>query len=505
MDSCFQNLKDDRYNKMVSEYLEYVDPGLPETDAPAKDVVIIGAGCAGLAAGLLLKERGHRVRIFEASQRVGGRVKTFRDEFTGDLYGEAGAMRLPSHHLLLMAWLKRMKMPLRPFYNISIDPATSDQGQAATQTFQTFVYINGVKLRLAEYLNQKNKVFGFPLKEGEGEKTVQELIDDAISPLLAWREIDREAGWQRIIDEYGEFSVRRFFVETTDYSEGAIELIGLVANLESRMMTSFIQSYIELSNINSTVKYWEIPGGSDRFTSAFLPYLEDEITFGKRMYRLQWQGNGERRATAWFDDGSSASAEAVIVTMPFSALRFVDVEPRFSHYKRQAIRELHYDSSTKVLLEFSRRFWEKDDGIFGGGNITDLPSRFVYFPGDKMGSEEGGVVLASYTWADDASRWDSLPAEERYRYALDNLAKIHGEQIREYYVGGATQSWMQDPYAMGEAAIFAPGQLELLHPHIGIAEGNVHFAGEHTSLKHAWIEGALQSGMRTAMEVNCNC
>ena len=113
-------------------------------------------------------------------------------------------------------------------------------------------------------------------------------------------------------------------------------------------------------------------------------------------------------------------------------------------------------------------------------------------------------MLASYTWGDDALRWDSLTPDERYRYALDGVSAIHGEHIRQYYIQGATQSWLEDNYAYGEAAIFAPGQLEHLHPHIAGSEGNVHFAGEHTSLKHAWIEGAMDSGIRTALEVNEN-
>jgi monoamine oxidase len=61
---------------------------------------------------------------------------------------------------------------------------------------------------------------------------------------------------------------------------------------------------------------------------------------------------------------------------------------------------------------------------------------------------------------------------------------------------------MEDYYAFGEAAVFSPGQMTSLHPHIPSPEGLVHFAGEHTSLKHAWIEGALESGVRSALEVH---
>ena len=115
----------------------------------------------------------------------------------------------------------------------------------------------------------------------------------------------------------------------------------------------------------------------------------------------------------------------------------------------------------------------------------------------------GGVVLASYTWADDAARWDSMDADQRYEFALRGLQDVHGDRIAAFYTGrGQTQSWMNDPYAFGEAAVFLPNQLLELHLHTATVEGPLHFAGEHTSVKHAWVEGALESAVRAALEVH---
>ncbi|HEX8430660.1 MAG TPA: FAD-dependent oxidoreductase, partial [Longimicrobium sp.] len=261
------------------------------------------------------------------------------------------------------------------------------------------------------------------------------------------------------------------------------------------------------------------------------------------------------------------TADVAIVTIPFSSLRHVIVDPLFSYKKRRAIIELHYDSATKVLLEFSRRWWEfteedwkreldairpglyehfeaggegqgssallgADPGVdetriagrekafyaelrhqnprqqeathvFGGGTITDNPNRFIYYPSHRVEGSEGGVVLASYSWADDAARWDSMSDDERYAFALRGLQSIHGARIEVFYTGkGQTQSWLRNRYAFGEAAVFTPGQLTQFHPSIPTPEGPVHFAGEHTSLKHAWVEGAIESAIRAALEVN---
>ena len=57
-------------------------------------------------------------------------------------------------------------------------------------------------------------------------------------------------------------------------------------------------------------------------------------------------------------------------------------------------------------------------------------------------------------------------------------------------------------FAGGAFALFEPSQQSLLYQHIIAPEGRLHFAGEHTSLCHAWIQGAIESGLRAALEVN---
>ncbi|MEU8994710.1 FAD-dependent oxidoreductase [Streptomyces caniferus] len=113
------------------------------------------------------------------------------------------------------------------------------------------------------------------------------------------------------------------------------------------------------------------------------------------------------------------------------------------------------------------------------------------------------MVLAGYSWSDDAARWDSFDDAERYSYALSNLQTVHGRRIEVFYTGaGQTQSWLRDPYACGEAAVYTPHQMTSFHLDAVRAEGPVHFAGEHVSLKHAWIEGAVETAVRAALTVH---
>lgn len=132
--------------------------------------------------------------------------------------------------------------------------------------------------------------------------------------------------------------------------------------------------------------------------------------------------------------------------------------------------------------------------------MTDLPIRNLYYT--DWGKETGrGVLLVSYTWSEDAQRWGSLTPRDRIEQALENVAVIHPQITAEFEVG-ISYMWHDDEFASGAFALFDPGQQTLLHDAIVALEGRFHFAGEHASLYHAWIQGAIESGLRAAIEVH---
>src|SRR6266542_6027900 len=111
------------------------------------------------------------------------------------------------------------------------------------------------------------------------------------------------------------------------------------------------------------------------------------------------------------------------------------------------------------------------------------------------------MLLASYTWGQDALRWGSMGEGERIEQALEDVAKIHPEIEDEFEVG-ASHAWFSDPFAGGAFALFEPGQQTELQEAITKSEGRLYFAGEHCSLWHAWIQGALESGIRAAKDIH---
>jgi monoamine oxidase len=97
-------------------------------NGPAKKVLILGAGMAGLVSGYELSKLGHQVTILEARPWPGGRVHTFRDWFQDGLYAEAGAARIPDDHDLTLKYVKEFDLPLEPFYPAALKAVRFDHG-----------------------------------------------------------------------------------------------------------------------------------------------------------------------------------------------------------------------------------------------------------------------------------------------------------------------------------------------------------------------------------------
>jgi monoamine oxidase len=523
------------------EYLNIlIDRGLPRTASPKK-ILIVGAGIAGLAAAALLKDAGHRVTVIEANgNRTGGRIKTFRGVFSDkSLHAEAGAMRLPDFHPLVLALADKLAVKRHLFYNADVAPGARPVGPVPPVVYQAFtgerwtngsptrfsapaatmrslIQVNGMRVTRRGYADSPgavNRSFGAPVAT-----TVSAAVDRALAPVTVPSDLaidDKVDAWARVIGTFDDYSTHRYLVEHAGWDLARVQAAGTLENMTSRLHYSLIPTLMDRAIINPTSRYWELEGGTASLTDRLTKSLGGAVRFDRRMTRLVQTAGGVRiETTAESGDEESCdgrpeapretfTGDYAIITAPFSALRFCEFRPLLSYPKRRAITELHYDSATKVLLEFKNRFWERGaHGFTGGGCVTDSPNRFTYFPSQVEGSK-GGVVLASYTWSDDAMRWDSLTEGERYAFALDNLARLFGRRVYDEFTGsGATQSWARARYALGEAAIFTPGQLHEHHGATRTVEGRVHFAGEHTSLKPAWIEGALESAVRAGLEVH---
>jgi monoamine oxidase len=450
-------------------------------DQPGKRVVVIGAGMAGLVAAYELARAGHDPVVLEAQNRVGGRVYTLR-KFAPGLYAEAGAMRIPRVHDLTLGYIEHFGLATRPF--LMGNP-------------KGLVHVGGKRMT-AEQADMTPDELGFVVAEHERGRSAFALWEEATKDLKAMLEADPVAGWAHIVKEYDGYTLREF-LEFKGFSEGAIEMYGVMNFVESGINNAVTEEFREDFG-KAYEDMQEIVGGTDRLPNAFYTEIADRIRFGAEVHAIDQDDDS---VTVHFKTEAgrySVSGDYAVMTLPFSVLRQVEVMTPFSREKQRAIRQLNYSASTKVLFQVSERIWETDDGIFGGATVTDLPIRRMNYPTPDPTTKRG-MLLASYTWDQDAARWGAMDEETRLEEALEDVSKIH-PRIRDVYEVGASHAWYDDRFANGAFALFEAGQQTQLQEAIVSPEGRIHFAGEHCSLYHAWIQGALESGLRAARAIH---
>ncbi|XP_028275811.1 L-amino-acid oxidase-like [Parambassis ranga] len=479
-DPLFECLQDTDY----SELLDIVEKGLPPTKTP-RHVAIIGGGIAGLTAAKFLEDAGHKVTIVEASHRIGGRVETFRNRKEG-WYAEVGAMRIPSFHKILLSFVSKLQIPLNHFIQDDIN---------------TYYLVNG-ELQKTYTVENNPDVLNYTLFDREKGKTAAQLYSQAL-----WKVRDdlKAIGCSAMLDKYDSYTVKEYLVKEGNLSRGALKMIGDILNENSLFYTSLLEMLYIQSDINDNTEYFEVTDGFEHLPRAFYGVLNATVLLNSKVKLINQRSGSNVTVTYqdWSHSGSltNLTVDYVLVTATAKATLFIDFQPPLSGDKMEALRSVHYASSTKVVLSFRQRFWEQE-GIRGGKSITDRPSRFIYYPSHSFPGTDAGALLASYTCSDDSTLFQGISEEELMAVVLEDLVKIHGEDIRPLWTGGLVKKWGLDPYSLGAFALFTPYQQGHYARELFQSEGRVHFAGEHTATPHGWIETAMKSALRAAKNIN---
>ena len=175
------------------DLLSTVRFGLQPRATNPKKVVVVGAGMAGLVAGYELQRAGHEVTILEARNRIGGRILTLREPFSNGLYAEAGAMRLPTTHILTQTYIKQFGLQTTEFTKSSAN---------------SFYHLHGRRYLMSD-VSRDPACLGLDLTGPNGEQTVFQLWDDMVRPIIERLAAD-EGYWDECLSQYGDLSVYDF-------------------------------------------------------------------------------------------------------------------------------------------------------------------------------------------------------------------------------------------------------------------------------------------------------
>lgn len=464
----------------VSGLLRATDWIRPDSGFTPHKIIVIGAGLAGLSAAYELTEAGHDVTVLEARARPGGRVYTLREPFADGLHAEAGAGRIPDNHTFTLRYAKLFGLALDPFQPASL-----------AHTY----YIGGQRFQVPPGGDLDLTRVPLELTPAERKLGLAGLWQRYVTPVLPEIGDPTAPGWPA-------HSLRRFdrvtfagFLEAQGASPAATTLLEMPFSRPHEERLSALWWLRDTALERGEQGRYKIRGGNDLLPRAFAARLASKIRYGAAVTGIAHDERSVRVAYAQAGIPQHASGDFLVCAIPFSVLRTLEVSPAFGATKRRAISELPYDSVTRVYLQVRRRYWEQS-GLNGFG-ITDLPEEIWQGTFDQPGSR---AILTSYMFGAQAQRVAAMEPDRRVAFMIDHVEDVL-PGVREHIELGTSWSWDEEPWSRGAYAIFEPGQFFSLLPHVARPEARIHFAGEHTSAWHGWMQGALESGNRVAREI----
>jgi monoamine oxidase len=418
-------------------------------------VIIVGAGIAGLTAAFELMNAGHDVTVLEARMRPGGRVHTLRDDFSDGLYAEGGAYDLSDAYTLLHHYIR--------LFNVVRAGTSPDWPYQLSKEERDL----GPEGLLDKYMAAAAGQIRDPLTPGWPDSAARQLDAVTVNELL------RKHG----------------------ASEGVISLLRMTFLGEDFDYVSALQDMTWQPFLVRGKAWGKLRGGNDQLPRAFAERLGPRMRYGAAVRKVSQDKDKVRLSVSRAGLLEQVEADRVVLTIPFSVLRNVELDSSFSPEKRIAISRLRYTSITRVYLQSRTRFWTQQ-GISGFAD-TDLPVRTIVDHTDTQAGTR--AILGTETTGPNALAAAGMSPDERLRWGLDNVSKVYPE-ITQNFEGGTSVVWDQEPWSLGASAYYAPGEMTTMFPHVASVEGRVHFAGEHTSTLFV-MEGAAQSGVRVAHEI----
>lgn len=445
-----------------------------------QNILILGAGVAGMSAAIELIKLGHEVKIIEAQTRAGGRIKTLRSPLAEGLYADLGAARIPENHDWTMKYIQQ--------YGLKLELFNPPQGK----------YIDLIKGKKINYtIDHPADLKDYPvnLTEEEFSKGMMGIWNDSLKELMENTGDPKSLDWPpSSIAKYDQYSFKEL-IEKMGYSKSYSDAVNIGWETEKGMDMSVIELVREIQLSGLATRY-KIIGGNDLLPAKMAEELANHIRYGVRVLDIQ---QNENEAIVYISQGnerSSLIADWVICSFPLPVIRKMDFVKTLSYEKKMAIYEMSYWNLSRSILQVNDRYWKKEG--YNGFARTDQPSE-IWDPNYESKNKRG--LIAAYFKNDDSKIMLDWSNKERLNFAANHINEVF-PGLHEHLEGGFIKNWGEDPWALGAHSIGTRGQMTTLLPHLMKPEGRIYFAGEHASAYHGWIQGAIESGNRAAKEIN---
>ncbi len=467
-------------------------PDLAPGSGQGRSVTVLGAGIAGLVAAYELAKAGYDVTVLEATGRAGGRNRTYRAgdrivETDGtqlvdfdpdpDLYFNAGPARLPYHHEGILSYCRE--------FGVELEPIVNDNRGAF---FQDDAAFGGERIRNRQVVNDGRGVIAEMLTKAVNKGA----LDEELSALDKETFLDFVSSFGGLGDGTFQGTSRGGYATAPGSGLNAPGDYLPRLDMGELLKSDFWGFKLHFGEgFTQAATMMEPRGGMDMIVRAFVERVGPMIERNAVVTEIRRDGEGARIVYAGPDGAErSIASDHVIVTIPFSVLK--DIDSDFAPEVKTAIAECHYVNACKAAFQAERRFWERDDQVYGGISWVNDDITQIWYPTAGLGREKG-VIVGSYIWSDAiGAAFGDMSFAERLELVLAQGAKVH-PTYRDETTAGATIAWHKVPFQMGGWAEWEGESRAAAYPAVVAGDGPFHFAGEHMSYLTGWQEGSVLS------------